>query len=187
MASRFWIKGILIWLFFVLVFTITACGSNRRAEEPRIKPEFNTNASAPSDAEPETEAIQAESTMGNAEQEATKMKIQVGDAAFTATLAENSSVDALKKMMADGPLILNMSDYANMEKGADLGVTLPQNNEPMNTQPGDIILYQGRTFVIYYDANSWSLTPIGRIDNVDADTLKAALGTGDVAVTLSLE
>ncbi len=116
-----------------------------------------------------------------------KMKIQVGDTTFTATLAENSSVDALKELMADGPLTLNMSDYANMEKGADLGVTLPQNNEQMNTQAGDIILYQGRTFVIYYDTNSWSLTPIGKIDDVDAETLREALGDGDVTVTLSLE
>jgi len=80
-----------------------------------------------------------------------------------------------------------MSDYASMEKGADLGVTLPQNNEPMNTQVGDIILYQGRTFVIYYDTNSWSLTPIGKIDNVDEESLRAALGTGDVTVTLSID
>lgn len=55
-----------------------------------------------------------------------------------------------------------MSDYANMEKGADLGVTLPQNNVQMNTQAGDVILYQGRTIVIYYDTNSWRLTPIGK-------------------------
>ncbi len=116
-----------------------------------------------------------------------KMKIQVGDTDFTATLAENSSVDAFRELMADGPLTLTMSDYANMEKGADLGVTLPQNNEQMNTQAGDIILYQGRTFVIYYDTNSWSLTPIGKIDNVDEESLKAALGDGDVTVTLSLE
>ena len=74
-----------------------------------------------------------------------------------------------------------------MEKGADLGVALPQNNEQMNTQAGDIILYQGRTFVIYYDTNSWSLTPIGKIDNVDAEKLRAVLGTGDVTVTLSIE
>ena len=80
-----------------------------------------------------------------------------------------------------------MSDYAGMEKGADLGITLPQNNEQMNTQAGDIILYQGRTFVIYYDTNSWSLTPIGKIDNVDAEKLREALGSGDVTVTLSLE
>ncbi|MBD5527438.1 MAG: hypothetical protein HDR02_03390 [Lachnospiraceae bacterium] len=116
-----------------------------------------------------------------------KMKVQVGDTIFTATLAENSSVDALKELMADGSLTLNMSDYANMEKGADLGTTLPQNNEQMNTQAGDIILYQGRTFVIYYDTNSWSLTPIAKIDNVDAKELKEALGTGDVTVTLSIE
>lgn len=54
----------------------------------------------------------------------------------------------------------------------------------MNTQAGDIILYQGRTFVIYYDTNSRSLTPIGKIDNVDAEELKEVLGTGDVSVTL---
>ena len=116
-----------------------------------------------------------------------KMKVQIGETTFTATLADNSSVDALKELMADEPLTLNMSDYANMEKGADLGVSLPQNNEQMNTQAGDIILYQGRTFVIYYDTNSWSLTPIGKIDNVDAEKLREVLGTGDVTVTLSLE
>ena len=116
-----------------------------------------------------------------------KMNIQIGETIFTATLADNSSVDALKELMADEPLTLNMSDYASMEKGADLGVTLPQNNEQMNTQAGDIILYQGRTFVIYYDTNSWSLTPIGKIDNVSAEELREVLGTGDVTVTLSLE
>ncbi len=116
-----------------------------------------------------------------------KMNIQIGETTFTATLADNSSVDALKELMTDEPLTLNMSDYANMEKGADLGVTLPQNNEQMNTQAGDIILYQGRTFVIYYDTNSWSLTPIAKIDNVDAEELREVLGAGDVTVTLSFE
>ena len=33
----------------------------------------------------------------------------------------------------------------------------------------------------------WSLTPIGKIDNVDAEELKEVLGTGDVTVILSLE
>jgi len=193
-------KIICLVLAFVLLFTITACGNNGNEENSDIKPEFSTNAPAPSDAEPEdskeseteagavqTELQQTESTQENTEQEVTEMKIQIGDTTFTATLAENSSVDALKELMADGSLTLNMSDYANMEKGADLGVTLPQNNEPMNTQAGDIILYQGRTFVIYYDTNSWSLTPIGKIDNVDTEELREVLGNGDVTVTLSIE
>lgn len=117
----------------------------------------------------------------------TKMKLEVGNYVFTAALVENSSVDALKELLAAGPLTLTMTDYAGMEKGADLGMVLPQNNVQMNTQAGDIILYQGRTFVIYYDTNSWSLTPIGKIENVDAVALRQALGTGNVSVTISIE
>ncbi len=195
-------KMICAVLIFMVLFTGTACGSARKESEPGLKQEAGVNGPVQPDAETkaakksqteaaaaQTEVQPTESTQESTEQEITemKMKIQIGDTTFTATLAENSSVDALKELMADGPLTLNMSDYASMEKGADLGVTLPQNNEPMNTQAGDIILYQGRTFVIYYDTNSWSLTPIGKIDNVDEESLRAALGTGDVTVTLSID
>lgn len=176
-------KKICLALLFTLSFTITSCGGSGEKQNPGIKPESGTNTPASSDAE--SEGAKESKTAQEVTQ--MKMKIQVKDTTFTATLAENSSVDALKELMADGPLTLNMSDYAGMEKGADLGVTLPQNNEPMNTKAGDIILYQGRTFVIYYDTNSWSLTPIGKIDNVDAKKLREVLGTGDVTVTLSLE
>ncbi len=187
-------------LIFMVLFTGMACGNSREKSNSGMKQEAGVSESFSSDAETEeakkseTGAVQTEvqptqSMQASTEQEVTemKMKIQVGDTTFTATLAENSSVDALKELMADGPLTLNMSDYAGMEKGAELGVTLPQNNEQMNTQAGDIILYQGRTFVIYYDTNSWSLTPIGKIDDVDAESLRAVLGTGDVTVTLSID
>ncbi len=199
-------KLVCMVLLFAVLFTITACGNSKEEQNPDRESEISTISIDQSDAEseeekePETEtgALQkneirteiqpTESAQENTEQVTEmKMKVQVGDTIFTATLAENSSVDALKELMADGPLTLNMSDYANMEKGADLGLTLPQNNEQMNTRAGDIILYQGKTFVIYYDTNSWSLTPIGKIDNVDADELREVLGTGDVTVTLSLE
>lgn len=176
-------KLINVALLFMVLFTVTACGNSK--EEQKVDRETETVPKSEVQAEIEPK----ESAQENTQQETTemKMKVQVGDTTFTATLAENSSVDALKELMEDDPLTLNMSDYANMEKGADLGVALPQNNEQMNTQAGDIILYQGRTFVIYYDTNSWSLTPIGKIDNVDAEELREALGTGDVTVTLSLE
>ncbi len=203
-------KKIICMALLAVLFTLTACGNSGEEENPDKKPEISTSELMQSDTGPEeaqepgteaaqnsavqtkiqtTEADQENTEQNTEQQEVTemKMKIQVGDTTFTATLAENSSVDALKELMADGPLTLNMSDYAGMEKGADLGVTLPQNNEQMNTQAGDIILYQGRTFVIYYDTNSWSLTPIGKIDNADAKDLREALGTGDVTVTLSLE
>ncbi len=176
-------------LIYMLLFTITACEKNgvKQTDNKFAETEIQSTQSEKQSSESENQST--ESIQENTEQEVTemKMKIQVGDTVFTATLAENSSVDALKELMADGPLTLKMSDYARMEKGADLGVTLPQNNEQMNTRAGDIILYQGRTFVIYYDTNSWSLTPIGKIDNVDEEELRRVLGTGDVTVTLSIE
>lgn len=116
-----------------------------------------------------------------------KMKLKIGNSIFTASLENNSSVKALKELLNNKSLTLQMRDYAGMEKTAELSKTLPQNNIRMNTQAGDIILYQGRTFVIYYNTNLWSLTPIGKIENLDIKKLRQALGKEDVVVTISIE
>ena len=55
-----------------------------------------------------------------------------------------------------------------------------------SAQAGDLILYQGNQLVIYYGANSWSLTRLGRIEGVGAGELRDILGGGDVRVTLSM-
>lgn len=121
------------------------------------------------------------------QEEATKMNLQIGDTTLTATLADNSSACALAELLKKGPLTLSLEDYAGMEKVGPLGTALPQNNERMVTAPGDIILYQGSSFVIYYGTNSWSLTRLGRIDDTDEERLRELLGDGEVTVTLSLE
>ena len=99
---------------------------------------------------------------------------------------DNSSTSALKALLAEGDLTIEMEDYARMEKVGPIGTTLPRNDEQISTVPGDLILYQGRYFVIYYGRNSYSLTRLGKIDNVSESELKAALGDGDVTVTLAL-
>ena len=83
-------------------------------------------------------------------------------------------------------MLSGLFGYAGFEKGGPLPRALPQNNTPMDTDAGDIILYQGRQFVIYYDKNSWSLTPLGKITGLDGASLRALLGEGDVTVTLAL-
>ena len=107
--------------------------------------------------------------------------------AFTVTLADNSSAEALKNLLAEGGLTIEMSDYGNMEKVGPIGTSLPRNDRQTTTGPGDIILYQGKYLVIYYDTNSWNFTRLGKIDNVTQAVLKSALGEGGVRVTLSLE
>ena len=114
------------------------------------------------------------------------MNVIVGDTTFTATLADNSSAQALVELLQEGPLTIEMSDYGNMEKVGPIGQTLPANNEQITTEPGDIILYQSNSLVIYYDTNSWNFTRIGKINDVTQEELLDALGSGDVSVTFAL-
>lgn len=120
------------------------------------------------------------------EGEETMITLTVNGSTLTATLADNSSARALKDLLADGPLTVQMSDYASMEKVGSLGTSLPTNNEQITTEAGDLILYQGSAFVIYYAPNSWNFTRLGKINDVAADELMEILGDGDVEVTLSL-
>ncbi len=113
--------------------------------------------------------------------------LKVGDHRWTATLADNSSARALRDLLAKGDITIPMRDYAGMEKVGPLGTTLPRNDRPTNTSPGDLILYQGNQFVIYYGTNSWPLTRLGKIDNATRESLLAVLGDGNVTVTLSLQ
>lgn len=114
------------------------------------------------------------------------ISIEANGRTMTAELADNSSADALAEMLREGPIKVRMNDYGSMEKVGSLGRRLPTNDRHMDTDAGDVILYQGSYLVIYYDRNSWSLTGLGRIKDVGKDGLRSILGDGDVTVTLSL-
>ena len=105
---------------------------------------------------------------------------------LTAALEENSSAQALRELLADGPLTIDMSDYGGMEKVGPLGADLPRNDEQITAGPGDLILYQGNRLVLYYDRNDWSLTRLGKVNDVSEQELRDILGTGGVSVTLAL-
>ncbi len=115
-----------------------------------------------------------------------QMLLKIGDKTLTVSLAKNSSVDALLDVLNNQAISIDMKDYGNMEKVGPLGHNLPQNDEQITAQPGDIILYQGNALVIYYAPNTWNFTRLGKIDNITTQELKSILGQGDVTVTLSL-
>ena len=125
-------------------------------------------------------------TTGPMEGEDGMLNIAVNKTVLTAALADNSSARALAELLADGPLSVEMRDYNRMERVGPLGADLPANDEWIDAQAGDLILYQGNQLVIYYGANSWSLTRLGRIEGVGAGELRDILGGGDVRVTLSM-
>lgn len=113
-----------------------------------------------------------------------KMKVQVGNQTFTATLEDNAAAEAFLEMMEEAPVVIQMSDYSGFEKVGSLGTNLPSSNSQTTTHEGDIILYNSNQIVIFYGSNTWSYTRLGKID--DLTGWKEALGNGDVTVTFTV-
>lgn len=93
----------------------------------------------------------------------------------------------MKEKLSKGDVVIEAHDYRNFEKVGSLGFTLPKNDTQITTEAGDLILYQGNQFVVYYDENSWNFTKLGHVDNMTQEDLKTLLGDGDVTITLSLK
>lgn len=132
----------------------------------------------------ETDGTEADIQNG-VEEAVMNMKVQVGDAVFSAALEENEAVALFVEMMRENPVSIQMSDYSGFEKVGSLGTSLPVNNSQITTQAGDIVLYNGNQIVLFYGSNSWSYTRLGHVD--DLTGWEEALGSGDVTVTFSLE
>lgn len=133
----------------------------------------------------ETDAAETDIQNNMEENKVANMNVQIGGVVFSATLEENEAVSALVEMMRESPVAIQMSDYSGFEKVGPLGTSLPASNSQTTAQAGDIVLYNGNQIVIFYGSNSWSYTRLGHIDNLTG--WEDALGSGDVAVTFSLE
>lgn len=151
------------------------------SEQESAGPELDR--ASPSSLAQESEAVGNETN--EEENSGMQMYVQIGESTFTATLEENTSVDALIEMMEQGPVTIAMSDYSGFEKVGPLGTSLPTSNQQTTTQAGDIVLYQGNQIVLFYGSNSWSYTRLGHIN--DLAGWEEALGSGDVTVTFALE
>lgn len=148
------------------------------------------NSSSPADsAPPPSQSVISEQESSHPQdnsssQEEPMLKITVGDQELLATFAENSSAEAFRDLLAQGPVTISMDDYGGFEKVGSLGTTLTRNDTRITTQPGDVILYQGNQITIYYGTNTWNFTRLAKIN--DSTDLQAKLGTGTVQVTFSL-
>lgn len=148
------------------------------------------NRSSPADSAPPpsqsviSEQESSQSQDNSSSQEEPMLKITVGDQELLATFAENSSAEAFRDLLAQGPVTISMDDYGGFEKVGSLGTTLTRNDTRITTQPGDVILYQGNQITIYYGTNTWNFTRLAKIN--DSTDLQAKLGTGTVQVTFTL-
>ena len=130
----------------------------------------------------------SEGEQSNVDLEVSQMYITINDNKLEVTLAKNESVAALIEILKQGDIVYTADDYGGFEKVGNIGHKLPRNDMQIKTEAGDVILYQGNQFVLFYGSNSWYYTRIGKINGYSAQELRTLLcaGEGKVQVTVSL-
>lgn len=113
--------------------------------------------------------------------------IEANDNVFSSTFEDNSSADALREKLGGGVLELQLHDHGGFEKVGELPWTLPGNDAPITTKPGDIMLYRGNQLAVCYDGNTRSFTRLAALGGVTKEALLDVFGDGDVTVKLWVE
>lgn len=135
----------------------------------------------------EPDQIQSEQNEENgSEQKEMSILMKINDEAVTVAWEENESVAALKEILLEQSLSIQMSMYGGFEQVGPFGTSLPRNDKQTTTQAGDIVLYSGNQMVVFYGSNSWAYTRLGKITDKSEMELEELLGNGDVTITLEL-
>ena len=148
----------LILLLILSLPALPACGASAAAPEP----------------EAQTEEVK-EMTM----------HLKIGDTAVETAWENNASVEALKALCADEPLVVEMSMYGGFEQVGSIGKRLPRSDVQITTKAGDLVLYSGNQLVVFYGSNAWAYTRLGHITDRSAKEMAELLGSGDVTITIS--
>ena len=120
--------------------------------------------------------------MANAQ---SKIEITANGQTMTATLADTEAARQFLARLDNGTVTIRMNDYGGFEKVGDLPWSLPTSNRQITTTAGDIMLYQGDNIVIFYGSNSWSYTPLGRIDGASVSEIRDFLSGNSINVTFA--
>lgn len=187
----------------LLVFSLAACGNDTDETRPPASEAGPDTAEAENGVQVETSLSSAEQTEGEAEtqpveqseteEESDMLKVEaentihlfIGEKELPVRWEDNESVDALRELVKEQPLSIQMSMYGGFEQVGSLGTSLPRDDVETTTNAGDIVLYSGNQIVMFYGSNSWAYTRLGKAIDMSADEMAELLGNGDVMITLS--
>ena len=133
----------------------------------------------------ENTEIPAENENVTEQEKENTMVMKIDDTKVDVAWENNTSVDELKELAADG-LTISMSMYGGFEQVGPIGKSITRDDKQTTTSAGDIVLYSGNQLVVFYGSNSWAYTRIGKI-NLTEKELTNLLSNGDVTITLSME
>lgn len=136
-------------------------------------------------AEPPEGGLELADDSAPAEPPEGELELAVDGRPLEAIWEDNASVEALKAL-AVGGLELTAEPYGGFEQVAALPERIVRDDRQTTAQPGDIMLYNGGSIVLFYGSNSWSYTRLGRISGLDEAELAELFGGGGVTLTLSV-
>ena len=182
---------------FTLLICFSACGKPNTApvSDDVSQPEATSqNADTQSaaettvpPAESKPEEPQSETSKETEEEPAVKtLTMKIGETTVTVDWEDNESVAALRELVKDKPLTVQMSMYGGFEQVGSLGTSLPRNDSQTTTAAGDIVLYSGNQIVVFYGSNSWAYTRLGHVTDKTAAEMAELLGNGNVTIEISL-
>lgn len=167
-------KSVILTLLSCFILSLSAC------EKIPVPPEQEEKQEEKK--QPEDNGLQN----GNENTQTMTMEITAGGKTITASLADNATAKALADKLKSGSVTVEMRANGFEHYGA-LGFSLERHDEQITAVSGDIMLYNGNNICVFYGNNSWSYTPLGKVDGKTADELKAFFGTGTISVTFSLK
>lgn len=178
---------ITILLAWVIALSLSACtGENAETESGGYtNPDLDTQDKSGVTAAASSDEVS--DTASDSKEENKTMRLIIGDTAVNVEWESNESVEALKELCKNEPLVIQMSMYGGFEQVGSIGQSLPRHDVQTTTESGDIVLYSGNQIVVFYGSNSWAYTRLGHVTDKTASEMKELIGNGDVTVALSAE
>ena len=168
----------------LIIFSLASCGS----ETPQTVSESEMSALTTQVQEIINAAATEIQTAADTEKETTEtmLGLAINGTPVSVEWENNESVQALRELAAQEPIVIQMSMYGGFEQVGSLGTSIVRNDVQTTTSAGDIVLYSGSNIVIFYGSNSWAYTRLGHITDKTAIELSELLGNGDVTIMISV-
>ena len=175
-----------------LLTALTGCGGGKEqntSADPAAGGASTVKAAEAAAAEDSVQVNENETSdeTGTEEVKEKMLKMMIGETEVAVTWENYESVEALKALCENEPLVIEMSMYGGFEQVGAIGTDLPSDDVQSDTSAGDIVLYSSSQIVVFYGSNSWAYTRLGHITDQDASGMADLLSNGDVTITISLE
>lgn len=112
--------------------------------------------------------------------------LTINETKIDVTWEDNEAVTDLKELLKENPITIETENYGSFEQVGNLPDFLSQNDSRMTTEAGDIVLYSGKSIVLFYGSNTWEYTKLGHIEHLSVEEIQTLLNTDNTTLTISL-